>query len=223
MLNFIVYNSKFYKRLSVLSPLFSICFLLLFGIQNGCTVSDTPEQNKKYSLLFVGNSLTYTNDLPSLVKNYAELKGKDVDVEMLALPNYALVDHLADGVVQSMIHSTKFTHVIVQQGPSSQQEGRTLLLEAASDLKVLCEQNNSTLAFYMVWPAYENYHHFDGVIKNYTDAALLNGALLCPVGKKWKEYIDATGDLSYYGKDNFHPSLKGSEVASKVIFESLFE
>lgn len=197
--------------------------LFLFLSHLGCDKSNDIGIDKTKYILFVGNSLTYTNDLPGLVKSYAKDKNKNIEADMLALPNYALVDHLADGELQQMIKSKKYQYVVVQQGPSSQAEGRTLLLEAAAVIKELCVENDAQMVIFMVWPAYDNYNNFDGVIKNYSDAAKINEAILCPVGKKWKEYIDATGDLSYYGPDLFHPSLKGSEEAAKIIFESIYE
>jgi lysophospholipase L1-like esterase len=62
---------------------------------------------------------------------------------------------------------------------------------------------------------------FDGVINNYTEAAHKTGSLLCPVGKIWKEHFEKTSDYSYYGPDNFHPSVAGSKAAAAVIFETL--
>jgi hypothetical protein len=179
--------------------------------------------DKDTTLLFVGNSLTYTNDLPLLVKVLAKSKGSSIKVDMLALPNYALLDHLTDGNLQKMIAGKKYSHIIVQQGPSSQAEGRAMLLDAATAIKALCDASNSKLAFYMVWPAHANYTSFDGVIRNYTEAATITHSILCPVGKVWKEYMDKTNDLSYYGPDLFHPSLKGSQVAAEEIFNSLFK
>jgi hypothetical protein len=174
------------------------------------------------TILFVGNSLTYANDLPQTVAHIAKLKGLNIKVETLALPNYALIDHLSDGKLQTMIATKKYNYVIVQQGPSSQPEGREMLLEAAPKIKELCTANGAQLAFYMVWPAHDNYYNFDGVIRNYTEAATMTNSILCPVGTVWKEYIDRTNDLSYYGSDLFHPSLKGTQVAAEVIFDSIF-
>jgi hypothetical protein len=207
------------------------CSLILFLIVTSisCGNETYGEGNQGYkansdtAVLFVGNSLTYSNSLPQLFQKFAQQKGKHVAVEILALPNYALVDHLADGNVQKLIASGKYNYVVVQQGPSSQQEGRALLLEAASVFEKLCKDNGARLAFFMVWPAYANYSTFPGVIQNYTDAATLTGAILCPVGTAWKSYIDSSKDLSYYSDDYFHPSVKGSEKAAQVIFESIYK
>ncbi len=175
------------------------------------------------NLLFVGNSLTYTNDLPGLVEQIASSKGVKVGTRMLALPNYALEDHWNDGKLQDHIKSEEFDYVIVQQGPSSQADGRIMLLTTGAQIKELCEQHNTKLAFFMVWPARVNYHTFGGVIKNYGDAAKETNSILCPVGQVWKDHFDATNDFSYYGPDQFHPSELGSSVAAQVIFETLIQ
>ena len=172
-------------------------------------------------ILFVGNSLTYTNNLPDLVTKSAKAKGQTIQATTLAYPNYALEDHWNDGQLQKLIEKEKFDFVIVQQGPSSQADGRAMLLNDGKRIKELCDKNNSKLVFFMVWPAKANLHMMDGVIKNHTDAAAETKSILCPVGKIWKERF-AAGDYSYYGPDEFHPSLAGSESAAKIIVETLF-
>ncbi len=207
------------------TPHRSLNLLLLGILALFCLACKIPTEDleKEQVLLFVGNSLTASNNLPRLLSDFARSKGRKIKTEMLALPNYALVDHWADGKLQDLISSQRFDYVIVQQGPSSQAEGRALLLEAAVKIKELCREHDTQLAFFMVWPAYANYYNFDGVIQNYTEAATSTNSILCPVGTRWKTYIDETRDLSYYDVDLFHPSPKGSQVAAEVIYQSLFE
>jgi hypothetical protein len=174
------------------------------------------------SVLFVGNSLTYSNELPALVAKTGKEKGVNIKTTTLAYPNYALEDHWNEGKIQQLIATNKFDYVVVQQGPSSQAGGRAMLFDYGAKIKALCDTNNSKLVFFMVWPAFSNFHTFDGVIKNYTDAAAATNSILCPVGKTWKEYFLRTGDYSFYGPDMFHPSQKGSESAAKIIYETLF-
>lgn len=173
-------------------------------------------------ILFVGNSLTYYNDLPGRVAAIGASKGNLVEREVIAYPNYALEDHWNEGCLQAMITSGHYDFVVVQQGPSSQTAGAISLLEYGKLIQALCKQNDTKLAFFMVWPARVNYHTFSGVIANYTAAADATGAILCPAGYAWKRHIDSTGDWSYYGVDEFHPSEIGSEVAAEIIYKSLF-
>ncbi|GAB4244585.1 MAG: hypothetical protein Tsb0034_22860 [Ekhidna sp.] len=192
---------------------------------SGCSQSqkDTEDPKKTTHLLFVGNSLTYYNDLPGLVKQEAKQKGIKVKTKQLAYPNYAIEDHLNDGEVQQLLKKEVYDYVIIQQGPSSQAEGRRMLFESGGILKKLCSESGAELVYYMVWPSRTYYHTFDGVIKNHREAAKANDALLCPVGEVWKAHFDKTGDFSYYGPDGFHPSMKGSEVAAEVIVQTLFK
>jgi len=178
--------------------------------------------NTDYNILFVGNSLTYTNDLPGLVKEKAKEKDLNIGVKSISAGGYAIIDHWNDGLVQIEIKSKKFDFVILQQGPSSQAYGREVLIEYGKKYRDLCIENEAKLAFFMVWPSLDYYETFAGVIKNYQDAASINDAILCPAGKVWKQHFDSTGDFNYYGPDGFHPSVRGSEVAAEVIVASLF-
>ncbi|HRG09677.1 MAG TPA: SGNH/GDSL hydrolase family protein [Cyclobacteriaceae bacterium] len=193
-------------------------FLLL-----SCTLcSQQPDiDTRKVRILFVGNSLTYTNNLPQLVKNVAAKNDLRIQVAMLAYSNYALEDHWNDGRLQNLIANDSFDYVVIQQGPSSQADGKVMLHEYGERIKVLCDTNTTKLAFFMVWQAKVNYHTFSGVISNYTLAASQANAVLCPVGEVWKQHFDSTQDFSYYGADGFHPSLAGSQRAAEIIFGSL--
>ena len=173
------------------------------------------------NILFIGNSLTYTNNLPELVKNTAKQKGIVIGTVMMALPNYAIIDHWNDGRVQELIESKKYDFVIIQQGPSSQAWGREVLIEYGKKFSDLCKANDTKLSYFMVWPSLNYYHTFAGVITNYRYAASVNGAILCPVGEVWKEHFDTTDNFDYYGPDGFHPSLIGSQVAADVIVKRL--
>ena len=212
-------TTLFFTALIFLSAAISACKKSKPGPgQPGTVLSDSAKQ-----ILFIGNSLTYTNDLPDIVARIGRDKGIEIATTMITYPNYALEDHWNDGQIQLLIATKKYHFVVVQQGPSSQNDGRVMLMDYGARIKALCTANNSQLAFFMVWPALANFHTFDGVIKNYTDAAVATNSLLCPVGKIWKEYFNATNDYSYYGLDMFHPSLKGSEKAAEIIYATLFK
>jgi hypothetical protein len=199
---------------------------LLFNMLNfsSCQKQDIDHSRREgaeVKILFIGNSLTYTNDLPALVANEAKKRKIVIKTEMIAYPNYALEDHWNDGKIQVLIEKGGFDYVVVQQGPSSQAEGREMLFSYGLKIATICKKANTRLAFFMVWPAKANLHTFDGVIANYKDAAVKSEAILCPVGEAWKKYIETTADFSYYGDDGFHPSLKGSEVAAQIIADKL--
>ena len=191
------------------------------GSAVGSIQADTNIVKKDFRILFLGNSLTYTNDLPDLVRKEALQRGLKIRADMIALPDYAIIDHWVDGKARERIETGKYDFVIVQQGPSSLEPGKQLLIEGGRKFSELCSKNNARLCYFMVWPSIHNYASFGAVIRNHEEAARVNGALLCPVGQVWKFYIDTTGSYEYYGPDGFHPSVKGSQVAAQVIVTSL--
>ena len=193
--------------------LFTVVLLYLISFAADC---------QTVKILFVGNSLTYTNNLPSLVEKEAKKRGFKLKATSLAYPNYAIIDHWNDGELQKRIMSKNYDFVVVQQGPSSQEDGRKMLIEDGALLKKLCDKYETKLAYFMVWPSQTYFHTFEGVIKNHRDAASENDAILCPVGEAWKAYFDENQDYSLYGMDGFHPSPKGSRLAAQVIVDTLF-
>ncbi|TXE07376.1 SGNH/GDSL hydrolase family protein [Gelidibacter salicanalis] len=152
---------------------------------------------------------------------YAKQEGVNLSYQMVTFPNYALEDHWNDGEIQKLIAHTTFDFIILQQGPSSQPDGREMLINYGNKLDSISQSNQSKLCYFMVWPSLKNYHTFDGVIKNHQDAAAINNAILLPVGQVWKAHFYSTKNFQYYGPDGFHPSLEGSKTAAKVIVNSL--
>lgn len=180
------------------------------------------DPEKHYTVLFIGNSLTYTNDLPELVEKAAKKQGIRIEADMLAHADFGLEDHWNSGELPGVISSRQYDYVVVQQGPSSQADGKASLLYYGEKIKTLCDSNGSTMALFMVWPSLFNFKTFEGVIHHYTEAASALGVKLCPVGQVWKDQVDRENDFSYYGPDFFHPSLQGSQAAAEVIVKSLF-
>ena len=129
-------------------------------------------------ILFIGNSLTYTNGLPLILEEIGDHYHKKIIAEMISFPNYAIVDHLNEGTIQQKIAAENYDYVIIQQGPSSQEEGRKMLIDSGAILSKLCKKINTKLGYLMVWPSKKHYFTFDKVIANHTEAAKTNEALL---------------------------------------------
>jgi hypothetical protein len=184
--------------------------------------NDSTYTEPTIRILFVGNSLTYTNNLPAMVQAIGVNNDIQIETEMLAYPNYALEDHWRDGKFQKLMNEKYFNYVIIQQGPSSQQDGRYMLFDYGDRFKIICDEKGARLVFFMVWPSRANYQTFAGVIQNYRDASVKTESMLCPVGEAWKSYIDSTLDFTYYDVDGFHPSIKGSQIAAQLIYNTLF-
>lgn len=179
-------------------------------------------QNDSKQLLFIGNSLTYTNNLPGILKNIAAAFNETIETTSLCYPNYGLEDHWNDGKIQKLINKGEFDYIIIQQGPSSQNEGKQMLIDYGSKIKRLTDKNGSQLVYFMVWPSKNYYYTFNGVIANHKLAAEINDALLFPVGEIWKSYDETKSEESLYSIDGFHPSKTGSFLSALTMFKTIY-
>src|SRR5688572_18260251 len=175
------------------------------------------QSQKKINVLFLGNSLTYFNNLPELMKQIAASDSVEMSYRSICFPNYALIDHWNDGNAQKEIQSGKYNFVIVQQGPSSQQEGRTYLVEWGLKFDSLCDKHRAKLVSYMVWPSKERSGDFGGVHDSYKLLADSAKAIFSPAGKAWQLVWEENPEFKLYSEDNFHPNYRGSLLAAMVI------
>lgn len=179
-------------------------------------------QNNPKQFLFVGNSLTYTNNLPKIFENVAANFNETINTKSLCYPNYALEDHWEEGKLQKLINTGTYDYIIVQQGPSSQNEGKLMLIDYGKKIKALCSKKNSQLVFFMVWPSKYYANTFDGVIQNYLLASQINKALVSPAGEVWKAYELENNLENLYGVDGFHPSKTGSFLSALTLFKTIY-
>lgn len=193
----------------------------------GCVLAcDGPanlpsEEELRLDVLFIGNSLTYWNDLPGMLVRLFERGGAGpVRVEAVTSPGVGLPDHWVDGEAVRRIREGGWDVVVLQQGPSAT-EGRPYLLEYSQLFAEEIAAVGARTALYMVWPAEARFHDFDGVSDSYATAAGLVGGLLFPAGEAWLDAWDRDPRLELYGPDRFHPSLRGTYLAALVMYEQL--
>lgn len=182
-----------------------------------------PPAPEALSILFVGNSLTYTNDLPAMVAALLEDGGHGpVDVRASAYPNYGLQDHWVTPVTRDAIAAGGWDFVALQQGPSAT-EGRPSLLEYSDLFAGEIRAVGAEIALYMVWPSSVRSFDFDGVSDSYATAASNVDGVLFPAGEAWRAAWSEDSSLPLYGGDGFHPSALGSFLAALTIYQRITE
>lgn len=172
-------------------------------------------------ILFVGNSLTYANDLPQHVCALAQAAGREVVCESVARPDFSLEDHWNAGEARKVI-ARGWDVVVLQQGPSALPESRVLLVEYAKRFDAEIRKAGGRTALYMVWPSRARAGDVDGVARSYAAAAKAVGGLLLPAGDAWRAAWRLDASLPLYSADGFHPSPMGTHLAALVIYRQLF-
>lgn len=200
----------------------SVLFLLSLLAAPGCASTDAdPLPDDAVRVLFVGNSLTYTHDLPALVAAFAAHDGRPLGVETVAYPNFSLEDHWHRGGARGALATGRYDAVVLQQGPSSLPENAEHLRRWVARWAEEAHAHGTDAAVYMVWPAADRRAALAAVEASYTAAADSAGARLLPAGSAWREAWDRDDALPLYGPDGFHPSETGTYLAALVVYGGL--
>ena len=181
-------------------------------------------------VLFVGNSLTYANDLPGMVRDIAAASGESLDAEVVTIGGANLDDLWAEGRAPKALGRGGFRFVVLQQGPTSSLEGREMLIASSRRIAAEAERVGTRMAFYMVWPdaAYVESSHqslpeaFAAVSGSYSAASRAVNGLLLPAGDAWQAALRKDPSLPFYGPDRFHPSPLGTLLAAITVYQGLF-
>lgn len=193
---------------------------------SGCSLSsptDLPVQvvGTGSHLLWVGNSYLYYNDIPEMMQTLADsAQGERVAIAVVAMPNFALVDHRNSGVAGAAITNGGWKWVILQQGPSSVEANRDTLRAMTQLFSADIKKGGGTPALFSAWPTSDRLQDFDRAIESYSLAASDVSGILLPVAAAWKLAMQRDAALKLYD-DGLHPSLDGAYLSALVVYSRL--
>lgn len=194
--------------------------LLAIVLQSACAQSPTSALAAGgIHVLFIGNSLTYTNDLPAVLTAIAASGGDTIRTSIVAQPDFALIDHLATGDAARAIGQDHWRYVVLQQGPSTLPANRDSLVIWSKAFAPLIRAQGATPALFMVWPDASRTAYFEDCRQSYFAANEAIGGVFLPAGEAWVHAWDANPALVFYAADGVHPSPLGTYVAALVMYE----
>lgn len=172
--------------------------------------------------LFIGNSHTYYNDLPHLFARACEEHGVRMDVAMLASPGIGLDEHSTHQDVRFNILYGNYDYIILQHRAHPMGD-----LDSMSDgVRILMEYIRRTKAqpvFYMTWSKKADPEGQAPMSAIYRELGREYGAKVAPVGEYWWKYREEHPDVELYDEDGAHASLRGSRLAARVLYRTIFE
>jgi hypothetical protein len=198
----------------------------------------TAKAQDTLSVLFIGNSFTFMNEMPIMFKEIAASKGKTVHVEYFTEGGKSLEYHSTQEKTYKAIKSRKWDYVVLQElsntpaQPDSKTEKISLpfFKQLADSVRNNCDCTQIML--YMTW-GYKNgnsqwseintYETMQARITNtymrYTD---LLQAQVAPVGMVWSQFRTSYPAIELYDPDNFHPSKLGSYLSASTFYAAIF-
>lgn len=195
------------------------------------------------SILFIGNSYTYSNGgVDVMLKNIALAEGDTLYTESLAIGGAKFSDFCNNSETFERIRSRAWDYVVLQEQsqlpafPPSQVEE-----ECYPFAKRLCDSiraNDSCtqILFFMTWGRengdqdncanYTPLCTYDGMQQrlreSYVQMADDNNAIVVPVGLAWKYVRDHYPEINLYQSDGSHPSVEGTYLAACTFYNVLY-
>jgi hypothetical protein len=210
------------RSLSLLAAALVLVALAVAGCGGEDGGAEGAPQEAPLRILFVGNSLTATNDLPGAVARIAEDAGRrPVETRTVAPGGVSLEEHWTSTGARQALAEADWDVVVLQQGPSSLPESRAHLVSWARRWADEVRAHGAKPALLTVWPEEERASALPDVIASYEAAAGESGAELLPAGAAWSAAWRRDRGLALYGPDGFHPSELGTELAALVVYAGL--
>jgi len=209
---------------------------------NSQTVTATRSNNQVERVLFIGNSLTYVNDLPKTLSQIAQSLGDTVIYDMYAPGGYTLAQDAKDQTALGKIASKPWDFVVLQEQselPALQDSlvnSEVIPYAIQLDDDIHASWPKARTVFFETWgyqngdtqycptnPTLCSYPLMQNQLtKSYGIMAQKTGGIIAPVGEAWRLVRNTHPEINLYADDR-HPSVNGTYLAAAVIYMTLFK
>ncbi len=196
----------------------------------------------KKKVLFIGNSYTYTNNMPLMLQSLATSLGDTLIYDESDPGGYTLQQHTVYANTITKIFSQQWDLVVIHEQsqmpafPPSQVATDTYPYAARLDSMVHANDSCTQTMFMMTWGhangdpmncgSYPAICTYDGMQQrlreSYMEMALNNNAIVAPVGMAFKIMVDSAYTPWLFISDSSHPLVPGSYLESCVLYGSIF-
>jgi len=186
------------------------------------------------SVLFIGNSLTYVNDLPHTLARLAASGGHPLVVDSFAPGGWQLHQDVESGEALAKIASRPWDYVVLQEQsalPSIPADREGLMYPAVRTLNGKIQAAGAQPLLFLTWGRKAGYPEIgygdypamqDGLTEGYRGIAQELGIPVVPVGLAWKTAHERQPDLALWGGDGLHPGPEGTYLAACVFYAYLY-
>ncbi len=194
------------------------------------------------TVLFIGNSHTYYNDLPELFDDLAGAGGHNAYVDESTFGGATLQNHSTHPTTRAKIDERRWNHVVLQEHslyPAIEHLRDTSFYPAAHALDALIGVQGSGTTLFMTWgwenggelcvgqycsPDFPDYFAMQTAVSEaYRNLNEELGSFLVPVGEFWAAALREDPKSPLWNGDHYHPSPEGSYLAACVFYARIFD
>jgi hypothetical protein len=198
-------------------------FLLLSLAPAGHAQQPKPAA-KQVRVLFIGNSLTYVNDLPAELRAIVAAgypSGTSLRSEQITPGGCTLQKHWNDGKAAAKIASGHWDYVVLQEQSQMPYLDRQQTFHYAGLFDQEIKKAGAKTVLYMTFPLKKKFDEGDPMPDVYTALGKELGAIVVPVDVAWHEAAKLDPNLVLFADDGVHPAPAGTYLAACCFAEAL--
>lgn len=180
-----------------------------------------PQPVAPLKMIFFGNSFTYMNNVPELVKNLFESdgSGRRVIVKMYAGAN--LIDHINEPARVNDLRNGGYDVAVLQGQPISLSHRKIYDNEGAAELARIAAKAKSRVILWADWPrqGWDESEYIMDIIRLIKKKAGLGE--IASIGYAWDLALKWKPDLPLWVSDGNHATTAGSYLAACDVYYRL--
>jgi hypothetical protein len=185
-------------------------------------------------VLFIGNSLTYYNDLPGMFAGLAQSGGHAVQVDESSAGGGTWAGHTKSAITLGKIKQRKWDLVVLQEQsdyPAVAAQRQELVYPAVRLLNNKVRESGATPVLFMTWgrreglpeAGFKTYAEMQAQVEaGYMEIANELKLMVVPVGIAWQNAIAQKPQLELWQSDGIHPTREGTYLSACVFYAAIF-
>ncbi len=222
----------------------AVMIILISGIMTGglpvVSLADENIGNSHITgsvkVFFLGSSYFRMNNLADMVKNFADMSGKDISIYDCNRSGY-LEDMISGSYFTEKINLQKWDYVVLQGTCSKAAFHSTELTNTLNTIIETVKANHSStkVVFCLPWAYEDGLTWVQGRTETYFDlqkilydntlsiSNRLKDLSLAPIGWTWNTVMKEKPGIKLFQSDYNHPSFKGSYLMACAIYCTIFQ
>ena len=190
---------------------------------NASAASETVAIGRPLRILFIGNSYTFFNEMPRIVRGLALADGprRAVEIESSVIGGATLKIHWDKGDALRAIQKGGWTHVVLQ-GYTLPTTDPDAFVKYGQLFDDAIRAAGAKTVLFVNWPTRQDQPQLQGrITESYLKLAQRTGAAVAPVGPAWMAAMKKDPELHLYHTDRTHPNARGSYLAACAIYAAI--
>lgn len=173
-------------------------------------------------VLFIGNSLTFHNDLPGTVAALARAAGGPaLDVRAATIPGGTLEGAWDEGRARALVGAARWSAVVLQEQSMRPLTDPDAMEHAAVRFAEAARRRGARVVVYGTWPDRREPETGAALEATFRRVARAAHAEVAPAGAAWARALQSDPSLALWAEDGVHPTPAGTYLAACVLFATL--